>query len=274
MARQLSVLTHPALGSARWTRAIESCRAITASWELRGVSIWILVLCVFAGISGARAVVQAADEPTDDKALKEAQEVVRHIQARYEQTKDLQADFTQKTRIEGFATPVSSSGRLYIKKPGYLRWDYLEPAVEEIYVAKDDVKMYVPEHKQVLVGKLTHMAASQAPLQLLQGVARIDEEFDVQPAPTKGKSAGSGKAVTLVPKAKEGESERPLQRIVVEVFPKTYFLKTVALHEISGNVATFEFSGLKPNTGLKDELFDFKVPADVEVVKAPTLSPP
>ena len=37
--------------------------------------------------------------------------------------------------------------------------------------------MYV-EHKQVLVGKLTQMAASQAPLQLLQGVAKIDEEFD------------------------------------------------------------------------------------------------
>ena len=47
--------------------------------------------------------------------------------------------------------------------------DYIEPATEEIYVNKDDVKMYVPEHKQVLVGKLTYMAASQAPLQLLQG---------------------------------------------------------------------------------------------------------
>ena len=65
-----------------------------------------------------------------------------------------------KTRIEGFSTPVISDRSLYIKKPGKLRWDYIEPATEEIYVNKDDVKMYVLEHKQVLVGKLTYMAAS------------------------------------------------------------------------------------------------------------------
>jgi outer membrane lipoprotein carrier protein len=215
-----------------------------------------------------------AEEVVDEKALKDAREIVRHIQSRYEQTKDLQADFTQKTRIEGFATPVSSSGRVYIKKPGRLRWDYVEPAVEEIYVMKDDVKMYVPEHKQVLIGKLTQMAASQAPLQLLQGVAKISEEFDVLPTPPNTRSAGGARSVTLMPKLKDGETVQTLQRIVVDVFPKTYFLKTVALHELSGNVATFEFSGLKANTGLKDEVFDFKAPADVEVVKAPTLSPP
>jgi outer membrane lipoprotein carrier protein len=60
----------------------------------------------------------------------------------------------------------------------------------------------------------------------------------------------------------------------VEVFPKTYFLRTVSLYEISGNVATFEFSGLKPNAGLGNEVFDFKAPPDVEVVKAPVLNGP
>ena len=73
---------------------------------------------------------------------------------------------------------------------------------------------------------------------------------------------------------KEHESTRNIQRIVVEVFPKTYFLRTVSLHEISGNVATFEFSSLKPNQGLGSEVFDFKAPSDVEVVKAPVLNGP
>src|SRR3982751_626980 len=123
----------------------------------------------------------AADEGKEiSKEQKEVLEVVKKLQARYEQTKDLQADFAQTTRIEGFATPLTSSGRMSIKKPGLLRWDYREPTVEEIYVNRNEVMMYVPEHKQVLVGKLTQMAASQAPLQLLQGVAKIDEEFDIE----------------------------------------------------------------------------------------------
>jgi outer membrane lipoprotein carrier protein len=218
--------------------------------------------------------VWAADTPVDNKARQEVLDVVKQIQARYEKTKDLQADFSQKTRIEGFERPVVSSGKVYLKKPGRLRWDYLSPASEEIYVIDDDVKVYVPEHKQVLVGKLTHMAASQAPLELLQGAARLEESFEIEPTAGKERGIGGIRLITLIPKVRDHVSTRNLQRIVVEVFPKTYFLRTVALHEISGNVATFEFSGLKPNLGLGHDVFDFKVPPDVEVVKAPVLNGP
>ena len=217
----------------------------------------------------------AADEGKDiSKEQKEVLEVVKKLQGRYEQTKDLQADFQQTTRIEGFATPLTSSGRMLIKKPGLLRWDYREPTVEEIYVTRNDVMMYVPEHKQVLVGKLTQMAASQAPLQLLQGVAKIEEEFEIES--TRGGERGEGglPLITLTPKSTEPDASRSVSKLVVEVQPKTYFIKAVAIHEVSGNISTFLFSSLKPNTGLKSDLFEFKVPAGVEVVKAPTLSPP
>jgi outer membrane lipoprotein carrier protein len=220
------------------------------------------------------APIWGADGSADEKALQEVHDVVKQLQARYEKTKDLQADFSQNTRIEGFERPVTSSGKVYIKKPGRLRWDYLDPANEEIYVNHDDVKVYVPEHKQVLVGKLTQMAASKAPLELLQGAAKLDESFDIQPTTGKERGIGGIRLITLIPRAKDQEATRSLQRIVVEVFPKSYFIRTVSLHEMSGNVTTFEFSGLKPNLGLSNELFDFTTPSDVEVVKAPILNGP
>ena len=216
----------------------------------------------------------AADGPIDEKALKEVRDVVKQLQARYEKTKDMQADFSQKTKIEGFERPVTSAGKVYIKKPGRLRWDYLDPATEQIYVNQDDVKVYVPEHKQVLVGKLTQMAASKAPLELLQGAAKLDESFEIEPTMGKDRGVGSMPLITLIPKAKEHESTQNLQKIVLEVFPKTYFIRAVSLHEVSGNVAVFEFSNLKPNLGLGDEVFDFKTPSDVEVVRAPVLNGP
>lgn len=214
----------------------------------------------------------AAGEDADEKAVKEVREVVKQLQARYEKTKDLQADFTQKTMIEGFERPLTSTGKVYIKKPGRLRWNYLDPSIEEIYVNRDDVKVYVPEHKQVLIGKLTQMAASKAPLELLQGAARLTESFDVSPAAGNGRGVGGIRQLNLVPKATAGDPNRSLQRIVVEVYPKTYFIRTVALHELSGNVAQFEFSAPQANMGLGDELFELKFPADVEVVKAPVLN--
>lgn len=231
---------------------------------------WSLIaLCFVVG-----APVWAGDASTDEKAFHEVREVVKQLQARYEKTKDLQADFSQKTKIEGFERPVMSSGKVYIKKPGRLRWDYLDPASEQIYVNHDDVKMYVPEHKQVLVGKLTQMAASKAPLELLQGAAKLNESFDAEPTTGTARGAGGIPLVTLTPKDKRNDAAQNLQKIVLEVFPKTYYIRTVSLYEISGNVAVFEFSNLKPNVGLGNEVFDFQTPPDTEVVRAPVLNGP
>jgi outer membrane lipoprotein carrier protein len=214
------------------------------------------------------------DETTDEQSRKEVREVVKRVQSRYEKTTDLQADFIQKTTIEGFERPMTSSGKVYIKKPGRLRWNYLEPSTEDIYVDRDDVKVYVPEHKQVLVGKLTQMAASRAPLELLQGAAKLEASFDAEPTPGNGRGIGGIRRVTLVPKSHEGDAHRTIQRIVVEVFPKTYFIRSLSLYESSGNVSSFEFSSLQSNIGLEDDLFVPKLPSDVEVVKAPVLSQP
>lgn len=242
------------------------------SGDVRSAPWHTFVFCYFLlfalmGVVG----VWAAEEPKD---AREIRDVVKKLQSRYERTKDLQAEFKQTTRIEGFATPITSSGRLYIRKPGLLRWDYLDPTVEEIYVNRNDVMMYVPEHKQVLIGKLTQMAASQAPLQLLQGVAKLDEEFTVEPTREGERGEGGLPLITLLPKQADAEAMRTVVRLVLEVQPKTYFIKSVSIHEISGNISTFQFSNLKANTDLSKSVFQFDVPAGVEVVKAPALAPP
>ena len=231
------------------------------------MSFFLLPILVLAGGMGA----WGAEE---GKKGGEFREVVEKLQTRYEQTKDLQADFKQTTKIEGFATPIASSGKVYIKKPGRLRWDYLDPNAEEIYVNGNEVKMYVPEHKQVLVGKLSQMAASQAPVELLQGVAKLEEQFDIDPAGSGERGDGGVPRLTLLPKSGGSESVRTVAKIVLDLNPKSYYIQKVAIHEISGNVATFQFHNIKPNSGLKGALFEFTVPPGVEVVKAPTLSPP
>jgi outer membrane lipoprotein carrier protein len=232
------------------------------------------ILCVFGPAMWAAGPSQKGWAADQGQVLAEVWTVVKKLQARYRKTKDLQADFTQSTRIEGFATPLTSSGRVYIKKPGKLRWDYREPSVEEIYVNEDTVNIYVPEHQQVLVGDLTKMTASRAPLQLLQGMANLEEQFTVVPTDGAARGAGGLALVTLLPKPGEHGSDQNRRKIVLEVQPKTYFLKTVSIHDATGNVSTFAFSNLRPNTGLSDNVFRFRVPPGVEVVKAPELGGP
>lgn len=208
--------------------------------------------------------------PESVRAGDPVKDIVKKVEARYKKTADLTADFTQTTTVKGFTKSLESSGQLYLKRPGKLRWDYLAPSLEQIFVDNDRVQFYVPEHKQVLTGLLSKMADSQAPLQLLQGASRLDEHYLVTPAPSGAKGDGGLPLLALTPLA--GGPDQP--KIVIEVDAASYFLRRVELHDVSGNVSNFVFSKIRANNGLKDEVFAFTVPKDVEVVPAPTLAGP
>jgi outer membrane lipoprotein carrier protein len=201
-------------------------------------------------------------------AVDPIKDIVTKVEARYRATNDLTADFNQTTTVKGFATALKSGGRVYLKRAGKLRWDYLEPNLEQIFVDNDQVQFYVPEHKQVLTGQLSKMADSQAPLQLLQGVARLDKHYAVAAVPEGAK--GRLPLLSLTPL--RGGPDQP--RIIAEVDPESYYLRRVELHDVNGGVSNIVFSNIRANSGLKDDFFAFSVPADVEVVPAPKLVGP
>jgi len=230
------------------------------------VSGHVLARIVAAATLVAAGLCLSAAAPVKDPV----QDLVKKVETRYRKLNDFSADFTQTTSVRGFASAIKSAGRVYLKRPGKLRWDYLEPTLEQIFVEDDKVQFYIPEHKQVLTGQLSKMTNSQAPLQLLQGVGRLDTYYLVSRAPDGAK--GSGGLPILHLTLRDGGPDHP--RIVVEVDAATHFLRRIELHDVNGNVSTFVFSSFKPNTGLKEEVFAFTAPQDVEVIHAPTLSPP
>jgi outer membrane lipoprotein carrier protein len=196
-------------------------------------------------------------------------DLMEKIDARYAQTQDLQAEFTQETKIEGFETGFTSSGRFYLKKPGLLRWDYLQPSTEQIYVDGDQVLMYVPEHQQVVKGTLTQMAASKGPLALLQGVGKLSQQFTIQESSESSNSDAKLPSLTLVPKP-VGNEAPTIKKIVLQLFPDSYLIKAITLFEVSGNISHVLFDQIQVNKGLSNSLLKFDIPPDVVVVDMPT----
>ena len=201
----------------------------------------------------------------DNDISHDVQSLVKKVDAQYVGIKDLQADFTQETQIEGFDSPLTSTGRVFIKKPGLLRWDYEEPSPEHIVVSGDQVQMYSPEYNQVVRGSLTQMAATKAPLQLLQGAGKLEEQFTVQPTGNGERGQGGLPLLTLIPTKQPGR-DTPISHIVSEIQPDTYLIQTVSLFETSGNISTFRFTNLRANTGLESKAFSLDLPSDVVVV--------
>ena len=117
--------------------------------RIRWAGVLVSLLCATVAWGG-----ESAD---DDKAWQEARDVVKQIQARYEKTKDLQADFVQTTKIEGFERPVTSSGRVYIKKPGRLDFALIcsdrPAAVAAVFTTNRFPAAPVQWSRQVLAGR-------------------------------------------------------------------------------------------------------------------------
>ena len=218
---------------------------------------WLVVLMVLGTASLGQA-----------SPINQVRDLVRKVDSRYEETRDLQADFSQETKIEGFESRLSSTGRVLLKKPGLLRWDYVEPSVEQIFVDGDQVLVYTPEHKQVVKANLTQIAASKAPLALLQGAGKLAEQFDVLPADSEESPRPDLPLITLVPKLEE-KDRSTVTRIVLEIDPSSYLIKKMDLHETNGNISSLRFSNIQVNQGIDTAQLKLNVPEDVIVVDAP-----
>ena len=130
--------------------------------------------------------------------------------------------------------------------------------------------VYTPEHKQVVKAKLTQIAASQAPLILLQGAGKLTEQFDVLPTDQEESRQDVLPLITLVPKPEE-KNRSAVTRVVLEIDPSSYLIKKMDLHEISGNISTLRFSNIQVNQGIDTAQLKLIVPEDVIVVDAPVL---
>ena len=228
---------------------------------VRSKTVW-MILFGLACFSELHGLASPAPVSVVENSLTE---VTQKIQAAYERTTDWKAEFEQVTRIEGFDSPITSRGTVYIKKPGKLRWDYREPNHHQILVNEQKIWIYTPEQKQVIVSPFAEISDSQLPLHLLSGVGRLDRDFTVQWTDPTQPRPQNPPALTLVPK----DPNTGLTKLLMEVDPATYFITRLTLVETNGNQSRFQFAQIRNDTGLKDRFFIFTPPKDVVVVESP-----
>ena len=74
------------------------------------------------------------------------------LQRKYDGIKDFSADFVHTYQGGVLRKQITERGRLLVKKPGKMRWDYTAP--EQKLFVSDGVKIYsyIPQDKQVIVG--------------------------------------------------------------------------------------------------------------------------
>lgn len=204
--------------------------------------------------------------PLQGEAKEDPAAVAAKIQTAYDKLNDLQADFVQTVRFQDFDTPYVSKGKLYLKK-GKMRWDYREPSHQQILVEGEKLLYYIPEHKQVVKGRIGGESDSHLPLQLLSGTSRLDQDFQIsiEEQPTSDQSL----SLRLIPKSKETQLTKVIASVVPSPQVEGLIIQKVTLFEQNGNVSTFSFEKMQINQGVGENLFKLDYPKGTEVIESP-----
>src|SRR5438552_19089924 len=87
------------------------------------------------------------------------EDVVRELEAAYSRMTDLRAEFTQTASNKSLNQTIPAQGTVYGKKGGRLRWEYTQPAPQEIVSDARKLRVYTPAPTQ---GNVGHSPEAQA----------------------------------------------------------------------------------------------------------------
>jgi outer membrane lipoprotein carrier protein len=191
-----------------------------------------------------------------------AAELAQSLQRKYDTIRDFSADFVHNYRSGALKKQVTERGRLLIKKPGKMRWEYTAP--ESKLFVSDGVKIYsyIPQDKQVVVSSVPPDDAASGPALFLAGKGNLLRDFTASFADVPSGMPPGTKALKLMPRKPQPDYDW----IVLLVDQTTLGLRGLMSTDAQGGTSTFSFANLKENVNLADKEFAFQMPRGVDVV--------
>jgi outer membrane lipoprotein carrier protein len=187
-------------------------------------------------------------------------EAVTRLQARYEATKSMRADFRQRVESPTLATPLESRGTVLFERPNRMRWDYVAPDEQLIVGDGQTLWIYQPDLKQAIRAPLRDAFQADTPLTFLAGLGRIERDFIV----TLDREDADHWVLRLVPK---GEAD--LGTLTLVVRKRDAGLAEARITDPLGTTTSLAFSDEARNVEIPADRFRFTPPAGVDVVGPP-----
>lgn len=191
-----------------------------------------------------------------------AADLARTLQKKYNTVRDFSADFTH-TYIGGvLRKQLTEKGRLLVKKPGKMRWDYTVPEPKQFISDGVKVYSYIPADKQVIVGTVSTDDTADTPALFLTGKGDLMRDFTASYGEVSAGSAPGTLALKLVPRTPQSDYDW----LILLVEPASLALRGLVTADSQGGTSVIAFANLKENVGFSDKEFTFRMPRGVDVI--------
>jgi outer membrane lipoprotein carrier protein len=212
------------------------------------ISGWILLALSFCWQPAAAV---------DDASL--IRKIMGGIEKRYA-GKGFRTKFFQESMLKAMMISDTAEGRLIVKRPGKMRWEYLIPDEQTIITDGKSMWIYRPADKQVMVGQAPEFFSGGKGAGFLSDIGQIRKSFDIQLQ--KSKSTDHYR-LRLLPKSPTAD----LTEIILLVNRSDFLVQQVLTYNSYGDETRIQFSEYQFNRNPKDSLFTFVIPDGIDVVQ-------
>lgn len=166
-----------------------------------------------------------------------------------------QAQFKQQTTDLENKVLQTSEGKMMLVRPGRFRWETNQPSRQIVITDGKTLWVYDVDLKQATKQTIQHGAIN--PAKVLSGDTHdLLEQFDVHMVPHHNVSV-----FQMIPK-KHNQQFRSISMVF-----KNDKLIEMRIENNLEQITTFQFYDVLLNTSLSPELFEFKAPAGVDVLR-------
>jgi outer membrane lipoprotein carrier protein len=195
--------------------------------------------------------------PTVSPPQPSADDLVKRLETRNREVRDLTARFTQTYRSGALGRTLVERGTLAIKRPGRMLWEYEAPEKKTFVSDGKRFYFYVPADRQVIVRE--QAGERGVAVALLSGQSDLLAQFEA----AIETDAGDGlDRVRLTPRSPDPE----VRSVVLELDTQLR-LHAISIEDAQGNTSRFRFEALRENLGLPNRMFRFELPEGVEVIQ-------
>ena len=190
-------------------------------------------------------------------------DLIQMIQEQYQSIQSFSGHFVQTSYRNNTETVRRAEGLVSYKRPGKMRWLYEVPEEQLLVTNGETLWLFDPLLENVTIQKLEKLTDGTA-LSFLLGLGDLQADFNRRLISQVLLTSPNALIVELEPK----KAAANLSFIQLAVHPVTYNLQIIALMDQEGNYRTIELGSMHYNLVLEDNLFEFKVIQDMEVIEA------
>lgn len=189
------------------------------------------------------------------------QDMAVKLQDTYDKTTSFAAEFSQITSMKLSRRERLGKGSLLIKKPGFMRWDYLEPDRQVLISDGESMSMYFAGAEQMIIMPAEEYLQSDVTYAFFAGTGNVLRDFVVEAA-GEDYCCGTAPDLLLTPK----KSHHQVDSLYLWL-NENFLISRMQITDHYGSITDLTFNNISLNLPVELERFKFKPPPGTEIVK-------